>query len=253
MIPLTVAAAASIVTKSSRSVRTSGGFGVRRTATAVAIPIVPSLPTKQPAQVVARRVGLDAHRARRSCRRRGRLRPQARGRRDSRSRGSAGRRRWSRRCRRWCRPAATTDPARSGGRGARPPDSGRGSGRPGSTQATRSTGSISRIRFMCVVTITSGSSTGVAPPASPVPLPRATNERSWRAAIRTAAATSSAERGKHTAAASPTLDARHRVRTARARVVRLAGSVGAERGAARSRQRRCVDRRASIREGYRPS
>ena len=35
---------------------------------------------------------------------------------------------------------------------------------------------------MRVVTITSGSSTGVAPPASPVPLPRATNGRPWRAA-----------------------------------------------------------------------
>ena len=51
--------------------------------------------------------------------------------------------------------------------------------------------------------MTTGSSTGVAPPARPVPLPRATNGRSWRAAIRTAAATSSPERGKHTTAARP--------------------------------------------------
>ena len=51
--------------------------------------------------------------------------------------------------------------------------------------------------------MTSGSSTGVAPPASPVPLPRATNGRPWRAATRTAAATSSPERGKHTTAARP--------------------------------------------------
>ena len=40
------------------------------------------------------------------------------------------------------------------------------------------------------MTITTGSPIGVAPPASPVPLPRATNGRSWRAATRTAAATS---------------------------------------------------------------
>ena len=48
MIPLTVAAAASIDVKSSSSVRTAGGFGVSRTAMRVAMPIVPSLPTKQP-------------------------------------------------------------------------------------------------------------------------------------------------------------------------------------------------------------
>ena len=52
---------------------------------------------------------------------------------------------------------------------------------PGSTHATRSSASTSSTRFSWVVTITTGSSTGVAPPASPVPLPRATNGRSWRA------------------------------------------------------------------------
>ena len=57
------------------------------------------------------------------------------------------------------------------------------------------------------MTITTGSSTGVAPPARPVPLPRATNGRSWRAATRTASATSRPERGKHTTAADPTRDA----------------------------------------------
>ena len=54
------------------------------------------------------------------------------------------------------------------------------------------------MRLSRVVTITTGSSTGVAPPARPVPLPRATNGRSWRAATRTASATSRPVRGKHT-------------------------------------------------------
>ena len=47
--------------------------------------------------------------------------------------------------------------------------------------------------------MTTGSPSGVAPPASPVPLPRATNGRPWRRATRTAAATSSVDRGQHTA------------------------------------------------------
>ena len=51
--------------------------------------------------------------------------------------------------------------------------------------------------------MTTGQPTGVAPPASPVPLPRATKGRSWRAATATAAATCSAVSGKQTAAASP--------------------------------------------------
>ena len=48
MMPLTVAAAASIDVKSRSRVRTIGGSGVRRTAIRMAIPIVPSDPTKQP-------------------------------------------------------------------------------------------------------------------------------------------------------------------------------------------------------------
>ena len=43
------------------------------------------------------------------------------GRGDARRRGSAGRRRWCRRCRRCCTPAATTGRARSAARGGRPP------------------------------------------------------------------------------------------------------------------------------------
>ena len=60
MMPLTVAAAASTESKSNSSVATAGGSGVSRTAIRVAMPIVPSEPTKQPAQVVAGRVGLEA-------------------------------------------------------------------------------------------------------------------------------------------------------------------------------------------------
>ena len=56
--------------------------------------------------------------------------------------------------------------------------------------------STSRIRFRWVVTITTGRPTGVAPPARPVPLPRATKGRSWRAATATAAATSVGRRGE---------------------------------------------------------
>ena len=48
MIALTVAAPSSTSSKSSSSVRTAGGFGVRRTAMRVAMPSVPSLPTNAP-------------------------------------------------------------------------------------------------------------------------------------------------------------------------------------------------------------
>ena len=48
MMPLTVSAAASTAGKSSSSVATAGGSGVRRTAMRVAMPRVPSLPTNAP-------------------------------------------------------------------------------------------------------------------------------------------------------------------------------------------------------------
>ncbi len=48
MIPLTVAAASSMLVKSHKSVRTAGGAGNSRTVTAVAMPMVPSLPTNTP-------------------------------------------------------------------------------------------------------------------------------------------------------------------------------------------------------------
>ena len=51
---------------------------------------------------------------------------------------------------------------------------------PGSTHASRLRGSTDRIRFIFVSAITTASSSGVAPPASPVPAPRATNGTPWR-------------------------------------------------------------------------
>ena len=110
---------------------------------------------------------------------------------------------------------------------------------PGSTHATRACGSTSRTRFIWVVTITSGSSSGVAPPASPVPLPRATNGRPWRRAMRTAAATSSADRGQHTATALPSLTPASR------RVQRELERLGARTGRDRAPR---ADRRGARRE-----
>ena len=51
--------------------------------------------------------------------------------------------------------------------------------------------------------MTTASSSGTAPPASPVPEPRATNGTPWRAATRTHACTSAVEFGKHTTPAAP--------------------------------------------------
>ncbi len=96
---------------------------------------------------------------------------------------------------------------RSGGPDERRRGSGRGSGRRARPQATRASTSTSSTRFMRVVTITRGSSTGVAPPARPVPLPRATNERPWRFAHCTAYATWSVDVGKHTRDRAASFDA----------------------------------------------
>jgi hypothetical protein len=62
-----------------------------------------------------------------------------------------------------------------------------------------------RIRFILVVTITTGGRgpVGTAPPARPVPEPRGTNGRPWARLTRTAAATSSVVVGKQMTAASP--------------------------------------------------
>src|SRR5437588_5749764 len=59
------------------------------------------------------------------------------------------------------------------------------------------------MRVILVVTITTGSPTGVAPPARPVPEPRGTNGRPWARHTRTAAWTSSVVSGKHTTSARP--------------------------------------------------
>ncbi len=48
MMPLTVAAPSSTLSKSSSIVRTAGGFWVSRTQIAVAMPHIPSLPTNAP-------------------------------------------------------------------------------------------------------------------------------------------------------------------------------------------------------------
>ena len=48
MMPLTVAAAASTESNAQSIVATAGGSGMSRTAIRVAMPIVPSEPTKQP-------------------------------------------------------------------------------------------------------------------------------------------------------------------------------------------------------------
>ena len=60
MIALTVAAPSSTSAKSSSIVRTAGGFGVRRTAIAVAMPSVPSPPTNAPRRSKPGGLGVDA-------------------------------------------------------------------------------------------------------------------------------------------------------------------------------------------------
>ncbi len=76
---------------------------------------------------------------------------------------------------------------------------------PGSTHARRAAGSTDSTRFIFVVAMTTAPSGGTAPPASPVPEPRATNGTPWRAAICTHDRTSSVETGKHTATAAPSM------------------------------------------------
>ena len=68
---------------------------------------------------------------------------------------------------------------------------------PGSTHASRLTGSTDSTRFILVSVMTTAPSSGVAPPARPVPAPRATNGVPWATATRTTACTSSVVVGKH--------------------------------------------------------
>ena len=76
---------------------------------------------------------------------------------------------------------------------------------PGSTHARRASGSTERIRFILVSEITTAPSGGTAPPASPVPEPRATNGTPAAAATRTHAATSAVLTGKQTTDAAPAM------------------------------------------------
>ena len=81
--------------------------------------------------------------------------------------------------------------------------------------------------------MTTGSSSGTAPPARPVPEPRATNGRPWRRAARTHACTSAVVIGKHTTAAAP-VDVRGvALVAARARAARCAPDRRTGRRAAR--------------------
>ena len=61
------------------------------------------------------------------------------------------------------------------------------------------------MRFIFVVEMTTAPSGGTAPPARPVPDPRATNGTPWRTAMATHAWTSSVDSGKHTATAPPSM------------------------------------------------
>ncbi len=76
---------------------------------------------------------------------------------------------------------------------------------PGPTHAVRLAGSTSKMRSILVSTTTSAGCAGTAPPASPVPAPRATTGMPWWPAAFTSAATSSVDSGKATTAASPRL------------------------------------------------
>ncbi len=76
-------------------------------------------------------------------------------------------------------------------------------GTPGSTHARRSSGRTSTMRVMRAVVTTRASPMGVAPPASPVPLPLGTMARSCATAMRTQACTCSVVVGSATSAQPP--------------------------------------------------
>ena len=63
--------------------------------------------------------------------------------------------------------------------------------------------STSSTEFMAVSDSTTGLPIGAAPPDSPVPAPRGTTARLWRAAMRMQACTCSVEAGKQTGPAAP--------------------------------------------------
>src|SRR4051794_37633296 len=76
---------------------------------------------------------------------------------------------------------------------------------PGSTQARRLEGSTDSSAVIFDVEMITAPSGGTAPPARPVPDPRGTNGTPWATAVRTHAATSAVEVGKHSAAAAPSM------------------------------------------------
>ena len=74
---------------------------------------------------------------------------------------------------------------------------------PASTRATKSSGSMDRIRFIFASDRTRQPGVAVAPPDRPVPAPRVTTGTSWAWAHAIARATSSVERAETTARGAP--------------------------------------------------
>ena len=154
--------------------RTVGGFWVRRTQMRVAMPSMPSLPTKVASQVEPGRLGIltaehgdravGQHHLDRQDVRRGdavgeAVRPTGVGRHVPADRAALLARRVRRVVEAVGRELAAEVEVQD----------------PGSTQASRDSTSTESTRFIFVVTITTASSSGTAPPARPVPEPRATN------------------------------------------------------------------------------
>ena len=148
---------------------------------------------EDPAQVVARRLGILAAEHGHVAVREHDLERRARGRWSRPRRGSAARPSCWRRCRRSSTSAGCSDRGRSAGRATATARVRSRLSTPGSTHARRAAGSTDRTRFIFVVAMTTAPSGGTAPPASPVPEPRATNGTPWRAAICTHACTSSVD------------------------------------------------------------
>ena len=204
MMPLTVAAPSSTVGKSSSIVRTTGGFGVSRTQIAVAIPHIPSLPTNAPRRSYP--VGSGSS-------------PPSTATLPSGSTTSTARM-WLdvTPSARQCGPPelfATLPPIvhvcwllGSGAKWSPSDATCRERSRlrtPGSTHAWRASASTESTRFIFEIEMTTEPAIGTAPPARPVPEPRATNGAPWATAVATQWATSAVEVGKHTAAATPSM------------------------------------------------
>ena len=204
MMAPTVCAPASTVSKSNSIVRTPGGFCVSRTQMRVAMPHMPSLPTNAPRRSypsdspdsLPNTTMVPSGSTTSAARMCAEVTPSARqcGPPELFARlppieqlcwllGSGAK----------CRPCTATRRVRSR------------FNTPGSTHASRCTGSTDSTWFIFVRVITNAPSSGVAPPARPVPEPRATNGTPWRTAARTAACTCAVDTGKHTAPATPSM------------------------------------------------